>query len=134
MAKKSSAKTKKKKLRVLHIVPPGEDIDAFNKLMEGLREYDRKILEYISKCLPLPRAKFYQETRTRDGKEWYAGLEFMVGEARLAIFFPWADAKQGKEYPISVYTDREVPRTQIKQTLEMFARAYERLNPKVSPA
>ena len=102
----------------------GEEVDSLRRLIENLRDYDRHIIEKLSKKL---KAKFLQDLTTPDGREWYTGLELAVGGARLAVLFPWTKDEK-KEYPISVYVDRKITVNQIQKTLETVAKAYIRLN------
>ena len=106
----------------------GQLTDSFNRLVEKHEPYNRVILEEISR--KLGRTKFYEELTTPDQRDWYAGLEFSIGKARMALVFPWSNAEQKKEHPISVYTDRQIPEEKIAQTLDAVAEAYKKLIPK----
>jgi hypothetical protein len=109
----------------------GKETDLFNRFIEKSERYSHVLLEEISK--KLGRTKYHEELTTSDSRQWYAGLEFAVGNARMAVVFPWSNAQQKKEYPVSVYADRKIPGELIGQTLDALAAAYGKLAPKRTP-
>ncbi|MFH1071866.1 MAG: hypothetical protein V1743_00375 [Nanoarchaeota archaeon] len=62
---------------------------------------------------------------TADGYDWYDCMVVPVGDARIAILFPWARDKSNpiseQDRSINVYSDKPLPKEDVKGLLEQVA-------------
>lgn len=83
--------------------------DVLNESVRGRNFNNQELLEIgksVSEDVIQPL-----NLETKDGYHWHGGLEFKVGNARIAILFPWGkdyDPETGKGRSIEIYSDREL--------------------------
>lgn len=112
-----------------------EITDIINNPLDNLQKRgfspNNSFLEKIGKSVSSFATHKIHPT-TKDNYTWLSGLVYSIGEAKVAILFPWA---QDWDNPLStadrsvgVYSTRKIEYVKIKSLLEKIAHQIEQLN------